>query len=116
MKNQNLPNILILLTALLIVFVLQVNGTKNQYTISLSCKTDNDLYFVLKENKVACERYDSPEEAINKAAEGTGVLILADGYPANTTIIDASLYEKASRKKLRLYRRISFLFARSRIG
>ncbi|HEX7411332.1 MAG TPA: hypothetical protein VF298_04245, partial [Bacteroidales bacterium] len=58
---------------------------------------------VLKENKITCDRYNSPEEAIKNAREGSGVLVLADGYPANVTLMDASLYEKAVSKKLRLY-------------
>ncbi len=103
MKNKNLHKISILLTALLLVSVFQVNGAKNQNYISLSCKSDNNLYLVLKENKIACIRYNTPEEAIDNAVEETGVLILADGYPENTTILNASHYEKAAIKKLRLY-------------
>jgi len=103
MKNKNLPKISILLTALILVSVFQVNGAKNQNFISLSCKSDNDLYLVLKENKINCVRYNTPEEAINNASDGNGVLILADGYPENTTILNALLYEKAANKKLRLY-------------
>ena len=103
MKNKNLHKISILLTALLLVSVFQVNGAKNQDYISLSCKSDNNLYLVLKENKIACIRYNTPEEAIDNAVEETGVLILADGYPENTTILNASHYEKAAIKKLRLY-------------
>jgi len=103
MENKAFHNIPIFVIALLLVFVFQVNGSKNLSNISLSCKADNDLYLVLKENKVACDRYNSPEEAINKAREGSGVLVLADGYPANTTLMDAILYEKAVSKKLRLY-------------
>ena len=71
--------------------------------ISLSCKDDNDLYQILKENKIACIRFNTPEEAVDNAKEGTGVLILADGYPQQTTVINASLFEKAKNKKLRLY-------------
>lgn len=71
--------------------------------VVLSCKENNDLYLTLKENKVACQRYDSPEEAIDKAAEGAGVMILADQYPDRTTEMNASLFEKAKIKNLRLY-------------
>jgi hypothetical protein len=70
---------------------------------NLSCKEDNDLYRVLKENGIVCTRYNSPEDVINNAGEGSGVLILADGYPVETTRMNASLYEKARSKKLRLY-------------
>jgi len=57
----------------------------------------------LKENKIACRRYNSPEKAIRKADKGSGVMILADNYPYQTTELDASLFEKAKEKNLRLY-------------
>jgi len=103
MKNKASYSIPILVIALLLILVFQVNGAKKLSNISLSCKADNDLYLVLNENKIACNRYNSPEEAIKNAKEGSGVLVLADGYPAITTLMDANLYEKAFRKKLRLY-------------
>ena len=69
----------------------------------LCCKEDNDLYVTLKKNNVACQRYQTPTEAIDKANNGSGVMILADDYPAQTTKMDASLFEKAKQKNLRLY-------------
>jgi len=78
-------------------------GTGGQNRISLSCNVDNDLFLTLKENKVPCVRYDTPEEAIKNAGEGSGVMILADGYPEKTIEMDVSLYDKAITKKLRLY-------------
>lgn len=74
-----------------------------QNKITLSCKENNDLYIVLKENRVPCIRYDSPEEAVNKAKEGSGVMILADDYPEKTTAMDSLLYKKAVDKNLRLF-------------
>ncbi|MEO9004613.1 MAG: hypothetical protein ABI288_07740, partial [Ginsengibacter sp.] len=81
----------------------QAKAFQKQDNISISCKEDNDLYLSLKKNRIACGRYNTPEEAINNAPVGTGVLILADDYPVKTTKITASLYEKAHSKKLRLY-------------
>ncbi len=74
-----------------------------QNMISLSCRKDNDLYQTLQENKIGCIRYNTPGEAIDNASPGTGVLILADGYPEKTTVIADSLYERAIIKELRLY-------------
>jgi len=54
-------------------------------------------------NKVPCGRYDSATEAIDKAAPGAGVLILADNYPQSTTPVDASVFSTAASKNLRLY-------------
>lgn len=71
--------------------------------IILSCNESNDLYKVLKENKIHCIRYNTPEEAINNAAQGSAVMILADDYPVKTTQMDSYLFEKAGFKNLRLY-------------
>ncbi|MCO5238688.1 MAG: hypothetical protein M9904_01410 [Chitinophagaceae bacterium] len=65
-----------------------------------SCAEDNDLYLLMgKEHP----RFIDPEEAVDHAPEGAGVLILADGYPKTTTNINSVVYEKARAKDLRLY-------------
>ena len=69
----------------------------------LCCRDNNDLYQTIKENGIACRRYPTPEEAINKAGKGSGVMILADNYPDRTTDMDVLLYEKAQNKNLRLF-------------
>ena len=103
MKKKFLLCILHFFLMILLTLGVQSQNIKNQNIIILSCKEDNDLYMILKENKIACVRYNTPVEAINYASKGTGVLILADDYPEKTTQIDATLYEKARSKKLRLY-------------
>ena len=75
-------------------------GEANLY---LRCKPDNDLYQVLLENRVPCSRFDTPEQAIREAPEGTGVLVLADDYPKTPTPLNADVFEQAAAKKLRLY-------------
>lgn len=72
-------------------------------SIILSCNESNDLYKALKENRIACIRYDTPTEAIYHAGTGAGVLIMADGYPEKTTEVDSLLFEKAKDKNLRVY-------------
>ena len=103
MNRENLINILYFFLVVLLLVAVQGCAAKNQKRISLSCEEDNDLYLTLKENKISCTRYNTPAEAINGAGERSGVLILADGYPERTTVMDALLFEKASNKKLRLY-------------
>jgi hypothetical protein len=103
MSRKSLGDILYLFFVALLLIAVQGCTTKSKTTISLSCIENNDLYLTLKENKIACIRYSTPEEAINKAGEGTGVMILADGYPEKTTVLDAELFERAHIKKLRLY-------------
>lgn len=71
--------------------------------IILSCNEGNDLYRYLKATTAEMVRYNTPAEAIDRAPQGTGVLLLADGYPDSRTGIDAALYDVAAVKKLRLY-------------
>src|SRR5665647_3291250 len=102
-RRKSFQYITCLFFGMLSLATIQASGTKEQNSISLSCKKDNDLYITLKQNKIPCIRYDTPEEAINNADRKTGVLILADNYPLQTTVIGPSLYQKARDKKLRLY-------------
>lgn len=67
------------------------------------CAAENDLYRVLKAGGAACARHDLPLQAVRAAAEGDGVLILADGYPVRTTVVEPAALEEAARKQLRLY-------------
>ncbi len=93
----------LVLCAVLLSIVVQAQTVRNQTALILSCKEDNDLYQALKKNNISCIRYNTPGEAINNAHETTGVLILADGYPAKTTEISDGLYTKAAGKKRRLF-------------
>ncbi|MGI6415712.1 MAG: hypothetical protein ACOX1P_08605 [Thermoguttaceae bacterium] len=67
------------------------------------CTAENDLYRVITAGGREYPRSDSAAEAVRAAAEGAGVLILADGYPGKATPIAPEVLEEASRKKLRLY-------------
>ena len=89
--------------AVLLLVVNQACTINIKNRISLSCNEDNDLYLTLQENKIACVRFNTPEEAINNASDGSGVMILADDYPEKTTLMNDSLFEIAHDKKLRLY-------------
>jgi hypothetical protein len=85
------------------VILLSANACRIQNKIFISCSEDNDVYIMLKTNKIACVRYDTPEEVIKKAPANAGVMILADGYPSVPTPMDSSLYEIAQAKNLKLY-------------
>lgn len=71
--------------------------------IVFACATNNDLYVVLAASGLKCTRYDSPRAAIEKVAEGGGVLLLADHYPHQTLSIDSAVFDLAAKKRLRLY-------------
>lgn len=64
----------------------------------------NDLYRVTGESLgTAPARYDTALEAVNAAQPGDGVLILADGYPTQTTVVPDEIFVIAKRKGLKLY-------------
>ncbi|OHB56466.1 MAG: hypothetical protein A2Y12_19795 [Planctomycetes bacterium GWF2_42_9] len=67
------------------------------------CNPDNDLYQLVTNSGLVCQRYATAAEAIQQASVGAGVLILADDYPQSTTPIDASTYSLAASKNIRLY-------------
>jgi len=68
------------------------------------CRADNDLYRVATAREIDwCRRFADAARAVAEAPSGAGLLILADGYPAKTTVIAPALLEAAAAKKLRLY-------------
>lgn len=75
----------------------------NKIQVNLCCQEDNDLYQVLIKNKVSCNRYSDPYEAIEDLDEGSGLLILADNFPFARTKVDDDLFESAERKNIRIY-------------
>jgi hypothetical protein len=68
-----------------------------------ACSPNNDLFRVATANGLGAQRFDNPDAAVAAAMPESGVLVLADGYPAATTVLDAGLFDKAARKRLRLY-------------
>ena len=67
------------------------------------CAADNDLYRVLTAAGATYPRHDKPTDAVRMAAEGSGVLILADDHPEKTTEVQPAVLDEAARKHLRLY-------------
>ncbi|HKI88007.1 MAG TPA: hypothetical protein VKA38_03200, partial [Draconibacterium sp.] len=88
---------------LLLSTVFQSCTQNKKNDIILSCNENNDLYQTLIKNDVSCKRYATPAEAIEKAGEGSAVMLLADGYPNIKTETDKTLLGKAQQKKVRLY-------------
>jgi len=67
------------------------------------CSASNDVFKLLASGANNFPRYDAPEEAVARAPRGSGVLILAEGYPAKTTQLDSEIFQLAAKRKLRLY-------------
>ncbi len=67
------------------------------------CKPSNDLYTLLSERGGRWTRFDKPQEAVRYAPQGSGVLILADGYPDDVIEVSEELFDIAAKKDLRVY-------------
>ncbi len=67
------------------------------------CREDNDLYRVAMSAGIVLSRHDQAEDAVARAVPGSGILILAEGYPRRTTPVAPRLYRDAARKRLNLY-------------
>src|SRR5690242_17565254 len=62
---------------------------------------DNDLVKALPADRFT--RATTPAEAIDRAADGDGVLLLADRYPDRLTDVRDADWDRAGAKHLRLY-------------
>lgn len=71
--------------------------------LAICAAQTNDLVAVLQDNNIEVPRYATLVEAVAAAPNGAGILVLADGYPAETTPIDAQLLQITAQKELRLY-------------
>jgi len=67
------------------------------------CKADNDLFVAAAKAVRGVKRFDTPAKALAAAPVGSGILILADGYPQKTTAVDAALFDQAGKKRVRLF-------------
>ncbi len=67
------------------------------------CGPKNDLYSALAAGGLTHPRFDGPDEAIARAAAGTAVLVLAEGYPDLRVELDPEALKRAADKRLKLY-------------
>ncbi len=80
------------------------------------CSTPNDLINTIKENGYRVFQFQDIEEAIRKSPEGSGALLLSDGYPEHPIHIPATLVADIERKHLRVYAEFSGSFAELNFG
>ena len=78
-------------------------GSESSRQLVFSCDAANDLYRALRGGEVRLSRHDDPATALREAPAGSGVLILAGGYPETGTVIPAEMLQQAQKKDLRLY-------------
>jgi hypothetical protein len=98
----NLPQSLLLLSAALLPNLSPAAAAKSSAApLTFSCTAQNDLYAALGKSKYP--RFQTPIAAIQNAAPGSGVLLLADNYPTRQTALDPAGFDLARRKNLRLF-------------
>ena len=67
------------------------------------CSAENDLYRAMVESNGEFQRFTSAEEAIEVAKEQSGILVLADNYPAEKVVLPDGFFKKAEAKNIKLY-------------
>ncbi|WP_430965236.1 hypothetical protein [Spongiimicrobium sp. 2-473A-2-J] len=87
----------------LLTLLLIVTGCAQKKRLHFCGSAENDLYQLLIAEKFNVHRYDTPEAAVANAPKGSGVIIAADAYPEERTVVPHSVYEMAAQKKVRLY-------------
>src|SRR4051812_12494986 len=79
-----------------LVFVLTCSA---EAQLTFCCSAENDLFKLVP----GAARADSPADAVDRAADGSGVLVLADRYPAQRTDVPGDVLARAKAKHLRLF-------------
>src|SRR5690349_15079232 len=87
----------------LVLLTAHVSAVSASTPFTFACRADNDLFTVLSRAGERHARFDTPDEAVNRAAAGSVLLVLADNYPAAPTDVDEPFYKAAKAKRLRLY-------------
>ncbi len=75
----------------------------NLKRVHFACSPQNDLYEIFCAAGIMPPRMDNPEDAVARAPQDSGVLVLADQYPERQTQISEELCQRAAAKNLRLY-------------
>jgi len=85
-------------------FAHDLQDAVSRRSLVIACAPTNDLWVLLSGmGATDAVRCATAAEAIEAAADGAGVLILAEGYPAALTELNGDLRERAQAKRLRIY-------------
>ncbi|HOX57938.1 MAG TPA: hypothetical protein P5205_13235 [Candidatus Paceibacterota bacterium] len=100
---MNLPPFLLaLLGGTLLVAVTPASAARpGTAALTFCCTAQNDLYASL--GKARYPRFATPLAAVEAAPPGSGVLLLADNYPASRTTLSPAGLDLARQKDLRLF-------------
>lgn len=67
------------------------------------CNESNDLYSAVVDSNGEYQRFNSVEEAVEIANNGSGILVLADNYPAKKVKLSEVFFKRAKEKGIKLY-------------
>jgi len=98
-----LRNALLASLALVLVAASVSRAADGQTAYVFACDRENDLFRVVSKAIGTVQRFDKPSDAVRRAPNGAGVLVLADEYPQATAMVEPELLALATTKKLRLY-------------
>jgi len=91
------------MTRFLVFAVLLGAAVAARAELVLCASAENDLYVALGGKGSGVARYDRAADAVARAPAGSGLLVLAEGYPARRTELDDAFFASAVGKQLRLY-------------
>jgi hypothetical protein len=89
-------------TACLLFFVITL-ALKAQKQIAYCGSPANDLIVILKKDGFVLRRFPDIITAVNTLSEGSGLLILADGYPSRKNMVNDHAIVTAGEKHIQLY-------------
>lgn len=79
------------------------NAINAQTQISFCGSPNNDLYKILRNEGIIINQYDDIDRAIKETPGGSGLIVVADDYPAKKVSVSIQFYELVKKKKIRLY-------------
>jgi hypothetical protein len=95
------PPLLLFSAALLSAVCPSATAKPGPASLTFCCSARNDLYLALAKSRYP--RFQTPLAAIQNAAPGSAVLLLADDYPARQTPLGPAGFDLAQQKHLRLF-------------
>jgi hypothetical protein len=98
----NLPPRTSVLAALLSILVVP-HAAFAASGLTFCCDASNDLYAAVVAVGTQADRVDTVADAFAKARDGSGVLLLADGYPKSRNAVDEAVLRSARAKHLKLF-------------
>ncbi|WP_236974159.1 hypothetical protein [Membranihabitans maritimus] len=87
-----------------LVPLLGLSSCETASVLHVSGSVENDLVSVLnKQNELEIRLYSSPQEALESAIEGEGLLVLSASYPEDKVSLTDKFYQTVVSKKLRAF-------------